>query len=100
VELLVVPKKKNAIVKVGYDIVSFSESGPNSLPLLTVQEVAALLRCSVSSLNKWRLSGRGPPFVYVGRRVRYRPADIAAYIAECTRVSTSASGAPEEMPAA
>ena len=46
--------------------------------LLTVQEVAAQLRCSVSSLNKWRLTGNGPRFVYVGARVRYRAADTPA----------------------
>ena len=48
------------------------------------------LRCSVSSLNKWRLTGRGPPFVYVGHLVRYRPADLNAYIAARTVTSTSA----------
>ena len=95
------PKKKNTIAKIGYNIVSFSESGPNSLieRLLTVQEVAALLRCSVSSLNKWRLTGQGPSFVYVGNRVRYRPADVATYVAEQTRSSTSATGASEEVSA-
>jgi len=95
-----VPKKKNTIAKVGYDVVSFSESG-SSRPverLLTVQEVAALLRCSVSSLNKWRLTGQGPAFVYVGHRVRYRPGAVAGYVAEQTRISTSATSAPEEKP--
>jgi len=110
--------KKNTIAKVGFDIVSFSDAGLDLLtaegnasphpptarargsPLLTVQEVAALLRCSVSSLNKWRLTGQGPRFVYVGHRVRYRSTDIAAYIAERTRTSTSATSAPEDVPAA
>ena len=49
-------------------------------PLLTVGEVAGLLRCSVSSLNKWRISGRGPRFIRVGSRVRYREGDIAAFV--------------------
>jgi hypothetical protein len=39
--------------------------------LLTVGEAAALLRCSRHSLNRWRLTGKGPKFIYVGRRVRY-----------------------------
>src|SRR5437899_2003745 len=56
--------------------------------LLTVQDVAALLKCSVSSLNKWRLRQTGPPFVRVGSRVRYRLADVQAYIANQTRTST------------
>ena len=58
-------------------------------PLLTVGEAADILRCSVSSLNKWRCSGRGPRFVRVGSRVRYRRADLAKYISELTRSSTS-----------
>jgi hypothetical protein len=61
--------------------------------LLTVGEAAAILRCSVSSLNKWRLRGSGPKFLYVGRRVRYRAADLAAFIAASTRFSTSAGAA-------
>jgi hypothetical protein len=96
-----VPNKKNTIAKVGYEVVSFPGRGsPNSIePLLTTQEVAALLRCSASSLNKWRLTGRGPPFVYVGHRVRYRPSAIATYVAEQTRSSTSATSASEDVPA-
>ena len=62
--------------------------------LLTVQDVAALLRCSVSSLNKWRLTGNGPRFVYIGARVRYRVADVAHFIAASTRSNTSQTAAP------
>jgi hypothetical protein len=67
-------------------------TGP--LALLTTAEVAALLRLSVSILNKWRLAGRGPQFVKVGTRVRYRLHDVAIFIAASTRGSTSATGPP------
>jgi hypothetical protein len=60
--------EKNTIKKIGRAVVSFDGAGVGHL--LTVEEVAGLLRCSVSSLNKWRLTGRGPPFVYVGHLVR------------------------------
>jgi excisionase family DNA binding protein len=80
--------KKNAIAKIGREIVSFDGAGIGHL--LTVEEVAGLLRCSVSSLNKWRLTGRGPPFVRVGSRVRYRPSDLNTYITDRTVTSTSA----------
>jgi hypothetical protein len=105
--------KQNAIAKVGYDIVTFAGDGvalplpdqhrrlldlyltghpPTGPPvLLTVGEVALLLRCSISSLNKWRVFGRGPDFVKVGSRVRYRLADIAAWVKDETRSSTSAA---------
>jgi predicted DNA-binding transcriptional regulator AlpA len=80
----------NSIRKVGFDVVSFADATAHTLgPFLTVQQVAALLQCSVSSLNKWRVFGGGPRFVRVGSRVRYRPSDIAAFVAEQTRSSTS-----------
>jgi excisionase family DNA binding protein len=83
--------KKTAIAKQEFDAVRLAgDLGP----LLTVQEVAAVLRCSVSTLNKWRLIGRGPSFVRVGARVRYRPTDIAVYVAAQTFNSTL------ELPAA
>jgi excisionase family DNA binding protein len=82
--------KQNAIAKRGYDVVSHSSEGVAQVgELLTVGEVAALLRCSISSLNKWRVSGRGPRFVRVGSRVRYRMRDLAAYITAQTHASTS-----------
>jgi predicted DNA-binding transcriptional regulator AlpA len=62
--------------------------------LLKVGEAAELLSCSVSSLNKWRITGNGPRFVYIGNRIRYRTSEIAAYINRRTRASTSASEAP------
>jgi hypothetical protein len=60
--------------------------------LLTVHEAAAILRCSPHSLNKWRLTGAGPAFIYVGSRVRYRRADLAEFVAASTRRSTSDPG--------
>ena len=102
--------KKNTILKSGYDLLSLGDNTaatkirdvfdllahpPTGPPtLLTVEETARLLRCSVSSLNKWRLIGRGPHFVYVGSRVRYRPADIAEYVDKQIRASTSAEQSP------
>jgi hypothetical protein len=79
---------KNTIKKIGRDVVSFDGGGVGHL--LTVEETAGVLRCSVSSLNKWRLTGRGPPFVHVESRVRYRTCDLNTYIAGRTVTSTSA----------
>ena len=80
---------KNAIAKIGQDIVLHLD-GAGIGHLLTVEETAGVLRCSVSSLNKWRLTGRGPPFVHVESRVRYRTSDLNTYIAGRTVTSTSA----------
>jgi hypothetical protein len=59
--------------------------------LLTVGQAADVLQCSTSSLNKWRTWGRGPRFIKVERRVRYRSADLATYIENQTRSSTSST---------
>jgi hypothetical protein len=70
-----------------------AEDGESLLDqLLTVNEAAKILRCSVASLNRWRLTGEGPRFIYVGRRVRYARAALAAFIAASTRNSTSDPG--------
>jgi predicted DNA-binding transcriptional regulator AlpA len=63
-------------------------------PLLTAEQVAQLLQVSVSNLNKRRLDGDPPQFVKIGQNVRYRPADVRAYIADCIAVSTSSKSEP------
>ncbi|MBS7702667.1 helix-turn-helix domain-containing protein [Chelatococcus asaccharovorans] len=59
---------------------------------LTVSEVGARLGLAISTLNSWRSQGRGPRFVKMGSRVRYHDADIASWLAENTRTSTSGKG--------
>lgn len=44
---------------------------------------------AVSTLEKLRLTGDGPPFVKLGRSVRYRISDLEAYLAERVVESTS-----------
>jgi hypothetical protein len=86
---------RNTVKKINKQVVSFADDGelrPSPDQLLTVNEAAAILRCSVASLNKWRLSGKGPAFIYVGRRVRYTRAALIAFIAASTRQSTSDPG--------
>lgn len=77
--------KKNTVAKVGKHVVSFAGDGQ----LLTVEETAEFLRCSISILNKWRVTGSGPRFTKVGARVRYRLADLTDFIEIRTRTSTS-----------
>ena len=43
--------------------------------------VAALLALSVGTIRRWRLFGTGPQAVKLGGAVRYRPADVDAWIA-------------------
>lgn len=55
---------------------------------LTTSELAARLRVSVSTVNKWRLFGGGPKYIKIGRQVRYRPEDVATYERENERTKT------------
>jgi helix-turn-helix protein len=63
-------------------------------PLLTTEQVAQALHCSVSVLNKWRLTRKGPRFVRVGVNIRYRPSDVHAFIAASMSGSTSEEPPP------
>ena len=42
---------------------------------LTDRDVAAVTGCARSTLAKMRLSGNGPPFVRIGKSVKY-PSDL------------------------
>lgn len=56
------------------------------------QQAAAHLQISASTLNKRRVFGDGPPFVKMGRSVRYRRSDLDAWTATRLRKSTSDDG--------
>ena len=55
--------------------------------LLTPEQVAAWLQVRVELLYKWRYSRCGPPSLKIGRYVRYREPDVAAWIEEQSRAS-------------
>jgi excisionase family DNA binding protein len=48
--------------------------------LLWADEVAALLGVPVKTLYQWRYKGVGPAGVRVGRHLRYRAADVEAWV--------------------
>jgi excisionase family DNA binding protein len=48
--------------------------------LLTIAEVAALLRAPVATLRYWRDLGTGPRSFRFGRRVLYRREDLHTWI--------------------
>jgi excisionase family DNA binding protein len=53
--------------------------------LLTACETARYLRCSLRTLDRERADGRGCPFVRIGGRIRYRRADVEAFVAAHVR---------------
>lgn len=52
-----------------------------------IDEVALAVRLGISrsTLQSWRYSGRGPRYIKLGRLVRYRNADVEAYLNEHVR---------------
>src|SRR5579862_2169048 len=62
--------------------------------LLFGAEAAYLAGLSVRTFEALRLRGGGPPYVKLGRAVRYRRGDVLAWTAAKLRRSTSDSGEP------
>jgi len=59
-------------------------------PLATPEQVAELLSVNTTTLAQQRYRGIGLPYVRVGRAVRYRWADVEAYLADRTVTPESA----------
>jgi len=64
----------------------------NKDPLLTPHDAAEFLALSRSWLAKLRLTGDGPPYVKLGRQVRYRLGDLEAWLQGHVQRSTSDTG--------
>jgi len=60
---------------------------PNAL--LTAKEAAHFLRVSLSWLAKARMRGDGPPYIKVGRSIRYTEAAVTQWMKSRQRLSTS-----------
>jgi excisionase family DNA binding protein len=58
-------------------------------PLLTQDEVAELLKLSVRTVERLRVTGAGPKFLKIRNSVRYRPENVQAWLASLLRGSTS-----------
>jgi hypothetical protein len=61
--------------------------------LLNQREAAAALRLSERTLERYRVTGEGPPFVRTGKRIAYRPEDLSAWVSAHVVTSTSDTGA-------
>ena len=68
----------------------------NNSITLTACEAAKVLGLAPSTLAKLRLSGNGPVYCKLGRRVVYRREDLAEWLE--TRVARDTSDADERLP--
>ena len=50
---------------------------------LTKNELATILRKSTRTLDRWDLTGDGPPKVQIGRTVLYRRESISEWLRSC-----------------
>ena len=58
-----------------------AQADPESLArLMTPRELSAYLGVPSATLANWRYQGYGPPFVKVGRQVRYRIDDLDRWL--------------------
>jgi len=64
-------------------------TSPPSFVLLTPKEVAARLRVSQSFLAKSRVRGDGPPFIAIGRSIRYSESALIQWLRSQQRLSTT-----------
>jgi predicted DNA-binding transcriptional regulator AlpA len=58
-------------------------------PLLTPKEAGARLKFSLSWLAKARMRGDGPPYIRIGRSIRYSEAALIQWMKSRQRLSTS-----------
>lgn len=62
--------------------------------LLTTRQVAESLSLSPRTLDAWRRAGkRGPAWLRVGSRVRYRKADVTAWLESLAQRQSAEAGA-------
>ncbi len=55
-------------------------AGPRLSPLLTVGDLAELLQIPAKTIYTWRYKGIGPPAVPMGKYLRFRVEDVAAWL--------------------
>jgi len=58
------------------------QHNPSGLePLLNIEELAEYLDVPVATIYDWRVDGKGPCAIRIGRRVKFTISDVNAWIA-------------------
>lgn len=50
-------------------------------PLMSIEELSTYLDVPIRTLYDWRLAGKGPRAVHVGRQLRYFVSDVGGWLA-------------------
>lgn len=75
---------RGAIVSTTLEAIGGMESLPD---LCTVPIIARYTGVSIPTLNRWAAVGQGPKRIKLGHAVRYRKADVLAWIEEQAKVT-------------
>lgn len=86
------PKMPNAAPRA--DEAGAQEPTSPAITLLTPEEAAKLVRVSLSWFAKARMRGDGPPYILIGRSVRYREDALVQWVKERERLSTKTNHGP------
>ncbi len=65
---------------------------PSAAPagILKTKQLSERIQRPVKTLERWRSTGEGPPFIRLGRMVGYREADVERWLAARTFASRAA----------
>jgi hypothetical protein len=63
------------------------------MQLLTQWDAARILRCSVRTMERMRLTGNGPRYIKTTHKILYRESDLEAWLAARSVRNTSEVGA-------
>jgi predicted DNA-binding transcriptional regulator AlpA len=66
---------------------------PMTDDLMTAEQVGELLSVKKATLDNWRSAGKGPKYVKLCGRVKYRAKDVQAFIEAGVRQSTCQAAA-------
>jgi predicted DNA-binding transcriptional regulator AlpA len=61
-----------------------NDNSPPDSPFLDERRLCGELGISSVTTTKWRAQAKGPPFIKVGRLVRYRRSDLEAWLVSRT----------------
>src|SRR5262245_1515925 len=67
--------------------------------IYTERDTARFLDVTVSCLRKWRAREFGPPYLQIGRMIRYRKSDVKRWLERC-RSDSGIATKPIEAPVA
>ena len=77
-----IPGQSRQVRETGAYLVGMETHAAELPRFLTQREVAELLQVPERTVEDWRLTGNGPPFVKLGRHVRYEVSELVAWTRE------------------